>query len=566
MEDKRLEKRKEFLNPVKDGRSKREKYMVDLRKKRKQQIFRAKRKIELSEEHKKESLRLSITEEGTITQTKKSSGMMKEYAEVLYNICPALFEDDKKLTDKLGVVKAALECNEFDGQTYIALCCYIRVITMTENVMFTEAIIGAGLFPVIMKMAEADSVESLMLELTWIIANLTAIENKELLDYILTEDYGLIKHLSNMINHKNIKIVEHAFWAMANLMVGDDAPFQDIFTTNIFDVVGDYLNNSKLPLSLLRVISWMVGSMAKCKTRSLTFIATLIEFCSTAMFSTDEEAQQESLHCLKHLIDIEEQDKKLELDKIECISEMNMMTKVFEFFNPEDKMFTTVLVIIGNLSASDSEKIQNQIFKEKIYNRAAELISQYNLPPSNIKELFWICANMASCGDKFAEGFYASPMFQVTIDYIEDKPMSDTKREACWCICNFIAKVGTDIRIEVIKNHGFISFMFNLLKEAKSFGKLPETILLSISNLLSTHTFFLENDDKHPLFEFQSIGGIEHLEDLQTLPNVNIFSLSNKILKTFYPNGEEEEMYNKEDIEPEVEEDEEINDNQDICF
>jgi len=284
------------------------------------------------------------------------------------------------------------------------------------------------------------------------------------------------------------------------------------------------------------------------------------------MFSTDEEAQQESLHCLKHLIDIEEQDKKLELDKIECISEMNMMTKVFEFFNPEDKMFTTVLVIIGNLSASDSEKIQNQIFKEKIYNRAAELISQYNLPPSNIKELFWICANMVSCGDKFAEGFYASPMFQVTIDYIEDKPMSDTKREACWCICNFIAKVGTDIRIEVIKNHGFISFMFNLLKEAKSFGKLPETILLSISNLLSTHTFFLENDDKHPLFEFQSIGGIEHLEDLQTLPNVNIFSLSNKILKTFYPNGEEEEMYNKEDIEPEVEEDEEINDNQDICF
>jgi len=32
MEDKRLEKRKEFLNPVKDGKGKREKYMVDLRK------------------------------------------------------------------------------------------------------------------------------------------------------------------------------------------------------------------------------------------------------------------------------------------------------------------------------------------------------------------------------------------------------------------------------------------------------------------------------------------------------------------------------------------------------
>jgi hypothetical protein len=52
MEDKRLEKRKEFFDPVKDGRIEREKYMVELRKKRKQDIFRKKRRIITKEESK----------------------------------------------------------------------------------------------------------------------------------------------------------------------------------------------------------------------------------------------------------------------------------------------------------------------------------------------------------------------------------------------------------------------------------------------------------------------------------------------------------------------------------
>jgi len=52
MEDKRLEKRKEFFDPVKDGRVEREKFMVDLRKKRKQEMFKNKRRIRMQEENK----------------------------------------------------------------------------------------------------------------------------------------------------------------------------------------------------------------------------------------------------------------------------------------------------------------------------------------------------------------------------------------------------------------------------------------------------------------------------------------------------------------------------------
>ena len=52
MEDKRLDKRKEFFNPVKDGKAEREKFMVDLRKKKKQELFRNKRILRMEEESK----------------------------------------------------------------------------------------------------------------------------------------------------------------------------------------------------------------------------------------------------------------------------------------------------------------------------------------------------------------------------------------------------------------------------------------------------------------------------------------------------------------------------------
>lgn len=48
MEDKKLEERKKkFMDPVKDGRAQRGEFMVGLRKKRKQEIFKKKRMLKM---------------------------------------------------------------------------------------------------------------------------------------------------------------------------------------------------------------------------------------------------------------------------------------------------------------------------------------------------------------------------------------------------------------------------------------------------------------------------------------------------------------------------------------
>ena len=103
MEDKRLEKRKEFLNPVKDGKVKREKYMVDLRKKRKQEMFRSKRRIRICEESKDyEDGGVYKDEDGVIICSKKEGFPLKKYENELRDIVPVLYTEDIELVRRFG--------------------------------------------------------------------------------------------------------------------------------------------------------------------------------------------------------------------------------------------------------------------------------------------------------------------------------------------------------------------------------------------------------------------------------------------------------------------------------
>jgi hypothetical protein len=95
MEDKRLEERKKFLDPVKDGRQQREKYMVDLRKKRKQDMFKKKRTLRMHEEVKGDIASgdgmLQTPEGMSFTATRDDYPSIK-YEKYLKNLVPIIYE------------------------------------------------------------------------------------------------------------------------------------------------------------------------------------------------------------------------------------------------------------------------------------------------------------------------------------------------------------------------------------------------------------------------------------------------------------------------------------------
>lgn len=97
MEDKILEKRKGFFNTVTDGKDKREKFMVDLRKKRKQQMFKNKRMIRMQEESNDNKEGQYYSEDGVLVVSKSKDTALNKYHEFLYKACPELYSDDLNL-------------------------------------------------------------------------------------------------------------------------------------------------------------------------------------------------------------------------------------------------------------------------------------------------------------------------------------------------------------------------------------------------------------------------------------------------------------------------------------
>lgn len=96
----------------------------------------------------------------------------------------------------------------------------------------------------------------------------------------------------------------------------------------------------------------------------------------------------------------------------------------------------------------------------------------------------------------------------------------------------------TDLRIELAKKYDLASRLADMLKVSKDSPKISKIVLISIDRILAVSDYILD-EDKNPRFCFELSGGLDIWEQLQLTPNVEIFSLSQKLLKDHYPDGEE---------------------------
>lgn len=127
--------------------------------------------------------------------------------------------------------------------------------------------------------------------------------------------------------------------------------------------------------------------------------------------------------------------------------------------------------------------------------------------------------------------------------------MNDITREVVWALSNCIESLTQEERIDMIRKHNMMYYYSNVLKESKSHPKTCKIVLLSVGKLLDTYAFFPESSDEDPRLMFDHYGGIEICEDLQLVPNVEIFSLSQSLLKKYFPDGEEMPLSKLEEME-----------------
>lgn len=78
-----------------------------------------------------------------------------------------------------------LSNNDHERETYVALIAYVREYSMKNIEGFHSKLIESGIIPQILRFASATTHEDLMHELTWLVLNFSATENKDQLEHLL---------------------------------------------------------------------------------------------------------------------------------------------------------------------------------------------------------------------------------------------------------------------------------------------------------------------------------------------------------------------------------------------
>lgn len=133
-------------------------------------------------------------------------------------------------------------------------------------------------------------------------------------------------------------------------------------------------------------------------------------------------------------------------------------------------------------------------------------------------------------GNNTAAIFAQSKLFDYVFDYIDTHALNDVAREAYWCVCNCVEMSNVDQRIELIKDKNLTARVAMMLKECKQNPKITKIVLICVEKVLDCSKFFPNKANDNPRITFELEGGIETLEELQSSPNIEVFSIAQKIV------------------------------------
>jgi hypothetical protein len=252
MEDKRLKNRKEFFNSVKDGRIDKEKCIVDLKNKKKHDMFRKKQMNINKKKSKNTNQDYKSLEVRVIIQEKIDHPLIK-YQKHLKPIFPELYDSYPiLLDDKLKGIKHCLSQEGLEKEAYLALIAFLRQTLCDGNQKTAERVFELHLFEIIMKFSRLLECPEMIHEVIWILTHLTSIEKTKFIDYLLQEEFQVISFLGKMINSEIPKIKENSIWCFCNLLAEKEKVFDDVLNTDLVHVWKKVLEKETISPTNLR--------------------------------------------------------------------------------------------------------------------------------------------------------------------------------------------------------------------------------------------------------------------------------------------------------------------------
>lgn len=150
------------------------------------------------------------------------------------------------------------------------------------------------------------------------------------------------------------------------------------------------------------------------------------------------------------------------------------------------------------------------------------------------KEVCWTLSNIAAGTKQQIQTMFEEPELLEKLVYVACNDRWEVKKEAIWTLCN-ICTTGHESHLRSLVQRGGLRPLSDTL--ASSDTKLIKIVLEATEKILEVSEKF----NLHYTTMFDEIGGIDHLEELQTHNDEDVYQMSVDVLERFFGVEEEED-------------------------
>ena len=367
----------------------------------------------------------------------------------------------------------SLLCCEDTNIKGLVLWCLINVFNNSHQTI--AVFVEKGIFPRLSSILTSDSPEIVLEHCIWCIGNLIS-EGPEYRSLALKEN--ICQYMLHYAGSQTRSIYKQAIWVLSNFCKGDP----------------------RLPSQTISEILIVVKSGVRYDD---------VEVISDSLWILDYLSKEDKYYA--HVI-VQEQFAPLLLEYIRHLS---------------SKIQSPALKVVGNIIYHSNDDLR-VLVELGLIARLFAIVNSGNRFAK--REALFLFSNICGCDEDIILDIVKDSEF-VKIIEIMDSPEIDLKIHAVFCVCNALAKRHTIITKKLLDKgvlqrlvHVFNSKESNILKAALKGLRILFGLVSDIMTAEQWNEF---------LKEFNAMGGIDKLEDLQLHDNSEIISEAKAIIEEF---------------------------------
>jgi len=476
--------------------------------------FRTHAGVEIKQRREMHSVQLRKANRCTLIVSKRNklneAVDTKLHYDLLMSIDQRLYDESTEV--QMEVMKSLLESYKNDCDVICALFKKLRTdLSCNDKVKF-EIAYNKEFIPILVTFIASYN-STISFEAIWSLINLAAMDKKYSEEIIRCK--GHIK-IYQQIN--NEELLENSIWLLTNLIEDSKETRNVILTLGFINKLIQVLKQKSIKISLLRTITWSLSCIMKEESNvEVEDIITFIKLSETLIELEDQEVTQSILRTFynltltdKHFISSFVNLLPFPIILSQATKEHLLALKVFGNLCQGPQCFTEIAVRANIIQA-----IKSLLVKEG----STEIVM----------EVTWIVANIVYNAEECIEELFKMGIVDELYKFLYPGVHSDIKDNVISTIVNICINGSLSQRQRIAEGEGLLALIL-MLDERNDIGLLKK-VLEGIESLLSIYEGEYENIYA---MRFDSIGGVERLEDLQMNSDMEVFKRTQAILDQYY--------------------------------